>query len=164
MKTDVIGEQDQLERLLGTIEDAMTRQVVYVSSDMELGTAARLMESAGVSGAPVLDDDRLVGMVTLSDMFSRLPVRPQQVETSGPFHRWERALAQLSIRGSATVRDVLTPQVTTVRPDDPLALAALLMVRSRVNRLAVADAPGHVCGILTRDDVLRVVARVMNRL
>jgi CBS domain-containing protein len=162
MKTEVINEQEHLQRLLGSVEDAMTRQLVYVSSDMELGTAARLMESAGVSGAPVLDDGRLVGVVSLKDMFSRLPVPPQQVETSGPFHRWERALAQLSIRGGVTVRDVL-PQVTTIRPDEPLALAVLLMVRCRINRLPVADAPGHVCGIVTRDDVLRAIAGIMDR-
>jgi CBS domain-containing protein len=154
-----IDDRKQLERVLGSVGDAMTATVVYVTADMELGTAARLLEKAGVSGAPVVDGSRVVGVVTLQDVLSRVPLPGAQVETSGPFHRWERALNELSLRTATLVGDVCSHHPLTVGIDEPLAAAASLMAAGRVNRLPVVDADASLCGIVARDDVVRVVAR-----
>ncbi len=153
------ADRDDLERMLGRVGDAMTATVVFVTPDMELGTAARLLEKAGVSGAPVLEEERVVGVVTLQDVFTRMPVPDSNAQTSGPFHRWERTLNELSLRTATFVRDVCSHHALTVSATAPLAEAASLMATARVNRLPVVDADGRLCGVIARDDVVRAVAR-----
>jgi CBS domain-containing protein len=53
----------------------------------------------------------------------------------------------------------MTAEPVTARADAPLAEAVLSMDRAGVNRVPVVDAGGRPVGILTRDDVLRVLAR-----
>jgi CBS domain-containing protein len=53
----------------------------------------------------------------------------------------------------------MTAQPATARPDWPLVQAILVMEQRGINRLPVVDAGGRPVGILTRDDVLRVLAR-----
>ncbi len=52
-----------------TVENLMTRDVITVSEDCPLEEAARIMADNQISGLPVLRDDRLVGMITESDLF-----------------------------------------------------------------------------------------------
>jgi CBS domain-containing protein len=73
-------------------------------------------------------------------------------QTSGPFLRGERHLAQL------TVADVMTKEIVTARADDPLAHAIVVMDSAGVNRLPVVDEQDRPVGILARDDILRALA------
>ena len=52
----------------------------------------------------------------------------------------------------------------TARPDWPLAQAVLAMEQGGINRLPVVDSAARPAGILTRDDVLRVLARRIRQL
>ncbi len=52
-----------------TVESLMTRDVVTVSEDTSLEEAARIMADNNIGGLPVMRDDRLVGMITESDLF-----------------------------------------------------------------------------------------------
>ena len=93
-------------------------------------------------------------MVTLRDLLSPIPADgPIQVQTTGPFHRHEHRLS------GYRVRELMTAEPVTARADTPLAEAVLSMDQAGVNRVPVIDAAGRPVGILTRDDVLRVLAR-----
>lgn len=159
MRASARVDPRRLEGALGTVEEAMTVDVTFVTPDMELGAAARLLELAGVTGAPVVDGSKVVGIVTLGDLLSRIPVPTGKVETTGPFHRWEHVLASLSSRTGLTVGDVMTRRVVTVTVTEPLTRAARLMAKGRISRLPVVDGHGHLRGILSREDVVAAVAR-----
>ena len=53
------------------------------------------------------------------------------------------------------VRDLMTPKVVTVRPDDTIAMAHELMLDHRFRHLVVVDAEGDLVGLLTQRDLLR---------
>lgn len=53
------------------------------------------------------------------------------------------------------VRDFMTPNVVTVRPDDTIARAHELMLDNRFRHLVVVDADGDLVGLLTHRDLLR---------
>ena len=53
------------------------------------------------------------------------------------------------------VRDLMTPNVVTVRPDDSIAMAYELMLDNRFRHLIVVDAEGDLVGLLTHRDLLR---------
>jgi CBS domain-containing protein len=57
-----------LEGLLGTVGEAMTAEVVVLEADSPVDVAVRRLEHTQVSGAPVVDDGRVVGVVTLRDL------------------------------------------------------------------------------------------------
>jgi CBS domain-containing protein len=141
-----------LEGLLGTVGEAMTGEVVVLEADTPVDVAMRRLERTQVSGAPVLDHGRVVGVVTLRDLL--VPVLADgPVLTTGPFHRHEHQLT------AYRVRELMTAEPVTARADWPLAQAVLAMEQAGINRLPVVDSAGHPSGILTRDDVLRVLAR-----
>jgi CBS domain-containing protein len=55
-----------------------------------------------------------------------------------------------------TVADVMTTDVHTVAPDDPVGRAANIMVDKKVNRVPVVDG-GRLVGIVARHDVIRML-------
>ena len=57
------------------------------------------------------------------------------------------------------VKDVMTPRVIRVGPEEPAAVAARMLARYNVGALPVCDENGKICGMITdRDIVLRCVA------
>ena len=141
-----------LAGLLGTVGEAMTGEVVALDADTPVDVAVRRLEHTQVSGAPVVGHGRVVGVVTLRDLL--VPVLANgPVLTTGPFHRHEHQLTTFR------VHELMTAEPVTARPDWPLAQAVLAMEQGGINRLPVVDAAGRPAGILTRDDVLRVLAR-----
>ncbi len=163
VRTDPPGPSSTAERLLGDVGAAMTRTVVSIAPEASLGVAARVLERAGLSGAPVVEAGTIVGVVTVSDLLSRAPRPIGRIETTGPFHRVEPVLAEISRRTGATVRDVMTSPVVTVSADTSLVSAAGTMASRGINRLPVVDEAGHACGVLTRDDVVAAVGRLRGK-
>jgi CBS domain-containing protein len=99
----------------------------------------------------------VVGVVTLRDLL--VPVLADgPVQTTGPFHRHEHQLT------TYRVHELMTAEPVTARADWPLAQAVLAIEQAGINRLPVVDAAGRPVGILTRDDVLRVLAQRIREL
>ena len=120
-----------------TVRDIMELDVFWLPSDMPLEQAAKELASRQVSGAPVCaPDGRIVGMLSTTDL----------TEFYGGVHELR------------LVRDVMTPEVLAVTPDDPIQRAIELMAFEGVHRLAVIDIEQHLHGIVTSMDVLRELA------
>ena len=151
---DIDEERTPLDRALGTVREAMTRDVLDLEPRMKVSEAARELERAGISGAPVVEHGRIVGMLTMKDVMKPAGASWQ---THGPFLRHEHTLADLE------VQDAMTKDVVTADPDWPLGRAATIMEAVGVNRLPVVDALERPVGILTRDDIVRAVARQSER-
>ncbi|HZP91040.1 MAG TPA: CBS domain-containing protein [Actinomycetota bacterium] len=139
-----------LEARFGTVGDAMTRKVVTLDPTMRASEAAVLLSEAGVTGGPVLEEGRVIGILTLGDL-ERVEGRGP-VQTTGPFLRGDRRLAGL------TVADVMTREVVCAREHWPLTTAITVMDEVGVNRLPVIDLADRPVGILARDDVVRAIA------
>ena len=152
MTTRVLESVDQL---LGDVGDIMQTEVVSLSPDLPMGEAVRILERAGVSGGPVVEDGRLVGVVGLSDLFRAAGIDPRHVATSGPWHRYERFVD----RSGRTVRYAMSRRVVSLPVTAPIGQVAALMRMERVNRIPIVDDGGSVIGIVARDDVIEAVAR-----
>jgi CBS domain-containing protein len=141
------------EDVLGTVEGAMTKSVVSVSRDMPASEALAYLYRHGVGGAPVVEHDRVVGVVTISDLAA-----------PHPFARETRPVLRPHNGGSEwQVRDLMTGSPLTASPDEPLVDAVIRMGKGRIDRLPVVDQDRRPIGIVARDDVLRVLARAASR-
>ena len=115
-----------------TVADAMSDVVCIVDHDQSVAEAVATLTGMSVSGAPVVDGERIVGVVSRSDLL-RAPDR------------------------SAEVTSVMTNVVYAVRPNDPLMLAIRLMAEQAIHRVIVINEDGELNGVLSAMDVLRVL-------
>jgi CBS domain-containing protein len=150
--TATLEEQATLEGLLGTVGQAMTRDVVLLASDLTATMALRRLEEKGVSGSPVVERGRVVGVVTERDLLV-----PTLVDDADGFRAPGGARRHNRLAG-LRVSDLMTGEPVTAHPDWPLVRALRTMLVNGVNRLPVVDRAGRPLGVLTRDDVLRAVA------
>jgi CBS domain-containing protein len=142
--------------------DLMSRSVVAISPDAPLSQAIRLMTDHRVSGLPVIDaEGRAVGMLTEGDLLRRV-----ETGTEGKpgwfasfFFPGRQAERYVQTHGRR-VSEVMTPDVTCVEEDTPLAEVVALMQRKRVKRLPVLRGE-KVVGIVSRADVMRRVGELL---
>jgi CBS domain-containing protein len=148
------------------VADLMTDDVVTASPTMTLKDVDRLFTSHGISGAPVLDDGMLVGVISQSDVIRVL--YDHQVATTevsqfllSPFPIPLPALEEISRNRAAiadrmvemTVGEAMTSAPVTVAPADDISAAANAMVEQRLHRVLVTDAGGALVGILSALDL-----------
>jgi acetoin utilization protein AcuB len=146
--------REAIEALLGTVDNVMQRSVVVLRPDQPIGEAARELERSGVSGAPVVEGTRVVGIVSLRDLFEAAGVQ-EPVATSGPWRRYERHLDA----SKKSVAEAMTRTVETLPAGATIATAAGLMRERKINRIPIVDPEGHVMGIVARDDIIEALAR-----
>lgn len=125
------------------VVDLMTTEVIAVSRDTGLREAARLMFRNRVSGLPVTEPDgTLIGIITEAD-FLRLEVERQ-----------EGARDQV-----ATVGEVMSIGVVTIRPEMEIYEAAKIMTVQEVRRLPVVDDDNRLLGVISRADIVSIFTR-----
>jgi CBS domain-containing protein len=148
--TATMEEQTSLERLLGTVGEAMTRDVVLLAADTTAAMALRRLDEKAVSGAPVVERGRVVGVITRRDLLVPTLLDPAGPPAAGV--AWHRNRLD-----GLRVSDLMSGEPVTAEPDWPLVRAVQTMIVHGVNRLPVVDQAGRPLGVLTRDDVLGAV-------
>jgi CBS domain-containing protein len=115
------------------VKDAMTSDVKTAAPSQSLTDAAILMKQEDVGAIPVVDGERLVGVVTDRDIVIR-------------------GIADGSDPHAIKVGDIASRDVVTVRPDDDLEEALRLMAQHQVRRLPVVE-DGRLVGVVATADV-----------
>ena len=144
------------------VADIMVTDVVTARPDMSVKELAELLRERGVGGAPVVDDDgSVVGMVTDGDLMAldadlHFPHYIQFLDSVIYLERASKFEERLKKAVAATVRDIMTDEVLTVGPEDPVRKAATLMSDHRIDRVPV-EKDGKLVGIIGRHDVLKVL-------
>jgi CBS domain-containing protein len=114
------------------VRDIMTKDVVTIDSNASVENALKLMFEKKHLGYPIVENGKLVGVVTLSDV-SKVP------ETR---------------RSTTPVRDVMTRNVITLKPDDDASTALQRISQYRIGRLLVMDG-SRIAGIISRSDLVK---------
>lgn len=132
------------------VQDVMQSTVLTVTPQATLPEAIRLAQQRGIRHLPVLDNGRLVGILSDRDL-KRAMASPAVSLAS---HEQEEAI------GRITVDEIMTRNVITVGPRFPLEEAARLMLREKISALPVTE-DGRLVGIVTETDVLALFLRAM---
>ena len=139
------------------VKDVMTREVATVAPSTSLRDAAALLVQRGISGVPVVDGARVVGVVSERDLLFK-----EQQPTETP--RWlawaldPMAVADRPKLEAHTVGEAMTSPALTITSSATVNLAAKTMLGGGVSRLPVVDA-GELVGIVTRADLVRAFVR-----
>ena len=142
--------------------DVMTRDVVTVSAGAPVAEAIRLMLDHRVSGVPVVDDGKVVGILTEGDLLRRSETgttrhRPRWLEVlMGP----GRMAGEYVRTHGRRVDDIMSQNVISVSEDTALDEVVQLMERRRIKRVPVLDGDDLV-GVVSRADLLRALAQAL---
>lgn len=139
------------------VRDLMTTDPVTTAPDASLKEAARLMVRNQVSGLPVMDGERLVGILTEGDYLRREADREQPYRLS----LLEALFGEGSKDGPAVekVSEVMSEKVHTIGPDASISEAARVMSHKNIKRLPVVDSEGRLLGIVSRADVVNAFTK-----
>ena len=116
------------------VRDVMTNTVIRINPDESVSVAARTLEHYNIGVLPVCGyDGKVCGVVTDRDLVTRCIASGRSVSMT-------------------PVREVMTTQILSVRPDMDANAAALIMGRAQVRRLPVLEN-GRLCGMVSLGDL-----------
>src|SRR6266508_2060684 len=116
------------------IRDVMTSNPSTIDADKSVAYAAKMMREEDVGLAPIVEGDKLIGMLTDRDIATRVAAQgrnPDQVK----------------------VRDVASKQLVTIDPRQDLDEALRMMAKHQVRRLPVVEEDGRLVGVVAQADI-----------
>lgn len=134
------------------VKDAMCTEVVVIQPDATLREAADRMLAHRIKTLLVIEEERLVGVIGLRDLFTT----PRSASYGGRMMEGRSEEALLETWQSVTVGLLMNDQPMVVNEELPVLAAAALMVNSGRHALPVLRA-GKVVGVISRSDIVRVV-------
>ena len=132
-----------------SVKDFMTRKVVYISPDTTIAHAADLMREQDLHRLPVIENDKLVGLVTEGTIAEASPSKA----TSLSIYEMNYLL------NKTKVKDVMIKDVITVSAYASLEDATYLMYKNKVGILPVVDND-QLYGVITDRDIFAAFLQV----
>ncbi len=125
------------------VKERMTANPITTTENTPIAEAGEILRKYGFARLPVIRDDKLVGIITRNDL---LKVSPSEATTLSV---WELNY----VLSKLTVKEAMTKNPITIKPEDTLEEAALIMRERGVGALPVADEKGKLVGIITESDI-----------
>ena len=116
------------------VREVMTDNPRCVTPETLVSEAARLMRSEDVGSLPILEGEKVTGVITDRDIVIR-------------------AVAEEKDPRGMPVREVASRELVTIRPDEDLSEALKLMASYQVRRLPVVDEDNTLVGVLAQADI-----------
>jgi CBS domain-containing protein len=131
------------------VKEWMTSPVITVSPTTSISSAHQIMKERGVRRLPVVENDRLVGIITIGDVREASPSDATTLSIWELNYLW----AQL------VVEKVMTRKVVTIEQNRPILDAAQAMLDQKISGLPVLDEKGNLVGMLTESDIFRMLVK-----
>jgi CBS domain-containing protein/anti-sigma regulatory factor (Ser/Thr protein kinase) len=123
------------------IREVMTENVFQLTPEMRMEEVLDLFQKERISGAPVMVNSELHGILSIEDLIHAL--REGRLD--------------------ATVQDFMTRDVITVNAFDPVIEALRKFSRTKFGRLPVIDEKGRLVGIITKGDISNGLLQALQR-
>lgn len=152
------------------VRDAMNKDVITCRPDDQISKLVELFKENHISGLPVVEDDKVVGIVSETDLIKlfKAPEFSDDIFLPSPFEiiempirsvirfdEFKKALEDIRLK---PVKDIMKKKVYSISPESSLEDASGMMVKYRVNRLPVIDN-GKLVGIIVRSDIIRGLSK-----
>jgi CBS domain-containing protein len=135
------------------LRDIMTREVVSAAPDLTIRDAMELLSERHVSGAPVIEGGKVVGIVSTTDLLDLLA----DLSDTTPSLTFRRRKGRTTPLEDVTVDEVMTRKVHSLPPDCLVDEAAVLMGEKQIHRVLVMQGD-VLLGIVSTSDVAKAVA------
>jgi CBS domain-containing protein len=135
------------------VKDIMVTDVVTLSPDETFYDIVALFAEKKISGAPVVEGSKIMGLVSESDILKFV----SRKDLITMIDKEDKAMKD---RAAMKAKDFMTKKVITVSQNEDLAKVIKLLDEKDINRVPVVDK-GKVGGIITRADVVSVVSEYL---
>ncbi|BAA29380.1 IMP dehydrogenase [Pyrococcus horikoshii] len=124
-----MGIEEQVEQVkrVKRAERLIVEDVITIAPDETVDFALFLMEKHGIDGLPVVEDEKVVGIITKKD---------------------------IAAREGKLVKELMTKEVITVPESIEVEEALKIMIENRIDRLPVVDERGKLVGLITMSDLV----------
>lgn len=151
------------------VKEVMTKRVKVVKPDTKIATLIEKFKKYKVSGFPVVQGKKVIGIVSESDVlkfmeihdFGPILILPSPFDVIEAVMNLQAELFEiehdLEILHKGTVSGIMSKKVHSIHSDDHISKAADVMLMRRVNRLPVVDKHHNLVGILTRIDLMKAL-------
>ena len=144
-------------------KDIMTTDVITIDPETSVKDAANIMSEHGISGLPVVRDNKLVGIVTENDLIIKDKKLhfPEYINVLGgiiyleSYKKFEEEFKKFT---AVKVKELMTTDVITANPEDSIEDLATIMHQKNINRIPVVDNAGQMIGIVTRNNIVKHIA------
>jgi CBS domain-containing protein len=126
------------------VRDIMMRDVATLDWNDELGLADDIMKLGRIRHLPVVDEGRLVGIMSQRDLF-----KASLASAMGFGEKAKREFMK-----TVTVKEVMVDEVITISPEASIQEAAKVMLEKKIGCLPVTEE-GNLVGLITETDILR---------
>jgi CBS domain-containing protein len=128
-----------------TAKQFMTRSVITVSRQTTMRELAALFEKHDFNAFPVMEDGKLVGIISKFDFLRAFAFTTRQV------------VPHYNELMSLPAAEVMTEAVVHIDPKSPLTRVLQLMVNVKTRSFPVVSADGRLQGVISREDVMRAL-------
>lgn len=133
------------------ISDWMTKDVITIDPEASMMRAAKIMKEKNIRRLPVVDDKgKLVGIVSDRDVKEASPSKATTLDV----HELYYLLSEIK------VKNIMTPNPITIRETDTVVKCAAIMQEKKISGLPVLDEKGILVGIMTQDEVYKVLLSI----
>lgn len=145
------------------VGEVMKSNVVTVKPEESIETVARRLLEHKISGLPVVDtENKVVGILSEGDLIRqakkiKVPLVTEILGGIVFLENPERFYEELRRMTAVYVKDLMTKKVISTTSDSTVEEVATLMVEHNINRLPVLNNGGKLVGIVTRQDLVRVI-------
>ncbi len=144
---------------MSTAQELMNEHPIVVSPEMSVQALAALLLEQQADGACVIEDDKLVGVVTTMDLVFQeknvhIPTFVALMDAVIPLESNKRTREDIEKIAGTWVRDIMSDDPITVGPDSTVSDAATLMVERHLTMLPVVKE-GQLLGVITKHAILK---------
>jgi acetoin utilization protein AcuB len=129
------------------VRDWMTSDVKTINSDAGIQDAINMMIELGVKMLPVMESDKLVGILTDRDVKHACPSDASLLDFQSIMYQVSRI----------QVSQIMTPNPITLHPDLTIEEAAEILLQNNISGGPVIDDAGKLIGIVVTDDLFRAM-------
>ncbi|MCR6623733.1 MAG: CBS domain-containing protein [archaeon YNP-LCB-024-027] len=152
-KTDIVRAYAEHYHGLCKVREVMSSPVVTVNPLHSIYRVGKLIEKHNIGRVVVLDGGRPVGIITKTDLTFRLAgYSPRKIKFEDESRRTIKTLRV------PVASDIMTPNPLTIGDSEDVAKAAEIMISHKISGLPVVNDSGSLVGIITKTDIVRVVA------
>ncbi|MDL2246258.1 CBS domain-containing protein [Methanobrevibacter sp. OttesenSCG-928-K11] len=119
-----------------TVKDVASLDLIYLNPNFVLKDAAAILSENSIDGAPVIEDNKVLGMLTLTDLAKALADGEEGLK----------------------VNQIMSQNISIVNEDMKLANAIDLMYKQKIGRLVIQDEEEKPIGIITRSDLIKSIS------
>lgn len=152
-------------------KDYMKKEVVSFGPHDSVFDVAEVLSKNNISGAPVVDGRKIVGMISVTDIVKFMQVKIPESNFFG--HESHPESMSMMVAGfvkegidfareikrlsKSMVKDFMSRDIVSINPDATLIEVAEALDKHKIDRLPVIDGKGRLVGIISRTDLLRAL-------